>query len=197
MTIYECLGIDGILLDQQIPIELILENIENPALRKDAEIYFLSINQVSIRASIQRGDHYLQVLEVVLDAPEYIREISFLIQKAIKYRILFVFIYEDRYLIVRRSFNLTMSTENVYSQNVSFCSDWIYDEYLHIDVLYNQSLRDVSEYGDADEKAVEILKTSSDNGDHYLFRDILFNAKSLNKCVAESECVSARWLLNW
>ena len=198
MTIYECLGIDHILLDQAIPKELIIENIEKEALKEDAEYYFRVIDQVTLRASIQRGDdHYLQVFEVELNTPDFIREISFLIQKAIKYRVLFIFVFEGRYLIVRRSFNLTMSTENVHTDSAPFCSDWIYEEYLHIDILYNHRFRAVEEYADADEEAVRLLKTDSDNGDYILFKDLLSSAERLNKCIIESECISARWFIDW
>ena len=198
MTIYECLGIDHILQDQAIPKELIIENIENEDLRYDAEYYFRVIDQVSLRASIQRGEeHFLQVFEVELNSPNFIREISFLIQKAIKYRVLFIFVFEGRYLIVRRSFNLTMSTENVHTDSASFCSDWIYEEYLHMDILYNHKFRVVKEYADADEDAVKLVKTDADNGDYILFKDILSCAESLNKCIIESECISARWFIDW
>ena len=97
MTIYECLGIDHFLMDEQIPVDFIIENINNESLRNDAEFYFRVIDRVSIRASIARGDHYLQVLEVQLNSPDYVQEISFAIQKAIKYRVFFVFIYKNRY----------------------------------------------------------------------------------------------------
>ena len=198
MTIYECLGIDHILLDQEIPKDLIIKNIEKEDLRHDAEFYFRVIDQVSLRASIQRGeDHFLQVLEITLNSPDFIREISFLIQKAIKYRVLFIFAFEGRYLIVRRSFNLTMSTENVHSDSAPFCSDWIYEEYLHLDILYSHRFCTVEEYAEADEEAVRLLKTDADNGDYILFKDLLSSAERLNKCIVESECISTRWFIDW
>ena len=198
MTIYECLGIDHILLDQEIPKDRIIKNIEKEDLRHDAEFCFRVIDQVSLRASIQRGeDHFLQVLEITLNSPDFIREISFLIQKAIKYRVLFIFVFEGRYLIVRRSFNLTMSTENVHSDSAPFCSDWIYEEYLHLDILYSHRFCAVEEYAEADEEAVRLLKTDADNGDYILFKDLLSSAERLNKCIVESECISTRWFIDW
>ena len=135
MTIYECLGIGEYLIDETIPTDLIIENIDRADLRYDAGVFFQDITRVSIRASLNRGNHFMQVVEVELNNVDHISEISVLIQKAIRYQVLFVFVYEDRYLILRRSFNLTTSTEHVYTDHASFSTDWIYGECLEDDLV--------------------------------------------------------------
>ena len=92
MTIYECLGISEYLMDETIPVDTIIENIDNSDMRYDANVFFNDISRVSIRASFMRANRYLQVIEITLNSADHINEISFLIQKAIRYQILFVFI---------------------------------------------------------------------------------------------------------
>ena len=130
MTIYEALGIEESLVDIPIPKDTILQNIQNSPLSWSAKSYFKVIDRVVLRASIHRSGYELQVLEINLNEPKYIQEISLLVQTAIKYRILFVFTYDDRYLIVRRNFRLTETTDHVYSEYLSYTTEWLYKENL-------------------------------------------------------------------
>ena len=198
MTIYECLGIEEFLIDETIPTDLIIENIDRSDLRYDASVFFKDITRVSIRASLNRGNHFMQVVEVELNNVDHISEISILIQKAIRYQILFVFVYEDRYLILRRSFNLTMSTEHVYTDHTSFSTDWIYGESLEDDLVALFDTNEVFDCYDEDfELPFEPKKTDNDNGDHHYFDDVIGNAIKLNNSVIESDVVSLRFLLDW
>lgn len=198
MTIYECLGIGEYLIDETIPTDLIIENIDRADLRYDAGVFFQDITRVSIRASLNRGNHFMQVVEVELNNVDHISEISVLIQKAIRYQVLFVFVYEDRYLILRRSFNLTTSTENVYTDHASFSTDWIYGECLEDDLVALFDTNEVIDCYDEDfELSFEPKKSDSDNGDHRYFDDVIGNAVSINRSVIESDVVSLRFLLDW
>lgn len=198
MTIYECLGIEEFLIDETIPTDLIIENIDRADLRYDASVFFKDITRVSIRASLNRGNHFMQVIEVELNNVDHISEISVLIQKAIRYQVLFVFNYEERYLILRRSFNLTMSTEHVYTEHASFSTDWIYAENLEDDLVALFDTNEIINYYDEDfELPFEPKKTDSDNGDHRYFDDVIGNAIRLNRSIIESDVVSLRFLLDW
>ena len=198
MTIYDCLGIEEFLINETIPLDMIIENIDNFNLRRDADVFFRDISRVSIRASLNRGNHFMQVVEVELNSADHISEISLLIQKAIRYQVLFVFVYDDRYLILRRSFNLTMSTEHVYSDHISFCTDWIYKEHLEDDLVAMFDTEEVTDYyNDEFELPNEPKKTKIDNGDHYYFDDIIRNAARLNKSVTECDVVCLRFLQDW
>ena len=198
MTIYECLGISEYLMDETIPVDTIIENIDNSDMRYDANVFFNDISRVSIRASFMRVNRYLQVIEITLNSADHINEISFLIQKAIRYQILFVFIYEDRYLLLRRSFNLTMSTEHVYTEHASFCSDWMYKEDLDDENLVYLNVTDVANHYDEDYLSYyQAPKTDNDNGDHRYFADILGNAEKLNNATIESDFISLRFLIDW
>ena len=198
MTIYECLGIEKYLIDETIPTDLIIENIDSDDLRCDARVYFKDIFRVSIRSSLNRGNHFMQVIEVVLNRADHINEISALIQKAIRYQVLFVFVFEERYLILRRSFNLTLSTEHVYTDHASFSTDWIYKENLEDDFA---SMFDTTEivncYDEDYVLSFEPKQTASDNGDHRYFDDVIKNSVNLNNAVVDSDVVSLRFLLDW
>lgn len=198
MTIYECLGIEAFLLNENIPIDLIIENLDNQELKKDARVFFDDILRVSIRASFNRNNHFLQVLEVNLKNADHINEISILIQKAIKYQVFFVFEYDERYLLLRRSFNMTMSTEYVYTEHASFCTDWIYIENLGDDFLALTDTNKIENcYDENFELSFEQTKTKTDNGDYQFFDDIIENANKLNIAISESEVVCLRFLIDW
>ena len=132
MTIYDYLGVkeEDLLKDYNIPQESIIESLSDNLLKRKAIVCFRNIENISLKLSINRGEHYLQVIEIKLKEPSELETIAYCIQKAIKYRILFVFEYDERYLVCWRSFNLTQSTENVYTTNTMECTSWIYNEYL-------------------------------------------------------------------
>ena len=198
MTIYECLGIEKYLIDETIPTDLIIENIDSDDLRCDAHVYFKDIFRVSIRASLNRGNHFMQVIEVELNRADHISEISALIQKAIRYQVLFVFVFEERYLILRRSFNLTISSEHVYTDHASFSTDWIYKENLEDEFVAMFDTAEIVNCYDEDYVlSFEPKQTPSDNGDHRYFDDVIKNAVSLNNAVIDSDVVSLRFLLDW
>lgn len=198
MTIYECLGIEKYLIDETIPTDLIIENIDSDDLRCDAHVYFKDIFHVSIRASLNRGNHFMQVIEVELNRADHISEISALIQKAIRYQVLFVFVFEERYLILRRSFNLTISSEHVYTDHASFSTDWIYKENLEDEFVAMFDTAEIVNCYDEDYVlSFEPKQTPSDNGDHRYFDDVIKNAVSLNNAVIDSDVVSLRFLLDW
>ena len=198
MTIYECLGIEKYLIDETIPTDLIIENIDSDDLRCDAHVYFKDIFRVSIRASLNRGNHFMQVIEVELNRADHISEISALIQKAIRYQVLFVFVFEERYLILRRSFNLTISSEHVYTDHTSFSTDWIYKENLEDEFVAMFDTAEIVNCYDEDYVlSFEPKQTPSDNGDHRYFDDVIKNAVSLNNAVIDSDVVSLRFLLDW
>lgn len=185
-------------MDETIPVDTIIENIDHSDMRYDANVYFNDIFRVSIRASLMRASRYLQVIEIDLNSADHVNEISFLIQKAIRYQILFVFVYEERYLLLRRSFNLTMSTEHVYTDNVSFCSDWIYKEDLDDESPIDLTVMNITNHYDEDFLShYEVPKTDTDNGDHRYFYDIFGNAERLNNAIIESDIISLRFLIDW
>ena len=62
MTLYECLGIDPFLMNETIPADMIIDNIDQAGLRNDARRFFNDITRVSLRASFNRDNHYLQNL---------------------------------------------------------------------------------------------------------------------------------------
>ena len=92
-NIYDLLGIKGDLQNLVIPQDIFLQNLQNPKLYLDATQYFKVIDQIVLRASVSRGAEELQVLEISLKESKHLSEISALIQTAVKYRVLFVFIY--------------------------------------------------------------------------------------------------------
>lgn len=134
MNIYECLCIENDLIYHTIPKELIIENTDYKT-QFNAYCYFHDVNYVAIRASFNRNEHYLQVVEIQLNNADHINEISYIIQKAIKYQVLFVFVFFVRYMLLYRDFEMTQSTENVYTDNIHFCSNWIYQEILDDDFV--------------------------------------------------------------
>lgn len=198
MTLYECLGIDPFLMNETIPADMIIDNIDQAGLRNDARRFFNDITRVSLRASFNRDNHYLQVIEVELNNVMHINEISVLIQKAIRYQVLFVFVYDERYLLMRRSFNITLSTEHVYTEHASFCSDWIYRENLEDEMISLFATVKVSDSFDEHFSLPFVPnKTESDNGDHRYFDDVIGNVVRLNNAVIENEFVCLRFLLDW
>lgn len=134
MTLYECLGIDPFLMNETIPADMIIDNIDQAGLRNDARRFFNDITRVSLRASFNRDNHYLQVIEVELNNVMHINEISVLIQKAIRYQVLFVFVYDERYLLMRRSFS------------------WIFDNFKVVSIFYYPA--EMKLYGSADISSV-------------------------------------------
>ena len=199
MTIYETLGIDHSLCNVEIPKDAIVDNLSTAELQDEACAALGLVESILLKASINRSDHCLQVLEVNLVSPQNIERISYLIQKAIRHRILFVFVFESRYLILWRNFNITASTENVYTYHTTYCTNWIYSEYLVIDILLPYDLVTIDcmddEFYDIDD--YDMHQTNNDNGDGVYFEDILNNVMILNKCVLEIEYISARFLLDW
>ena len=199
MTIYEALGIEEFLVNMTIPKDTILDNIQYSALSRNAKHYFEVIDRVVLRASIHRSDFELQIVEISLNTPKYIHEISQLIQTAIKYRILFVFVYDDRYLIARRNFRLTESTDHVYSEYLSYSTEWIYEENLTSDIICNYQASDIdndsddvfaftSAYWRADDVQTLFYQTYS---------DILNNVGQLNQCMIDSDVLSLRQFCDW
>ena len=121
MTIYDYLGInDDDLLNVEIPIKTILDNINNITLRWEAEELFDEIKDIKLKLSINRNEHYLQVLEINMKSAVNIERIAFIIQKTIKYRILFVFNYQDKNLLLWRSFKMTKSTDAASESAIPF-----------------------------------------------------------------------------
>lgn len=199
MTIYEVLGIEEYLVNMTIPKDTILDNIQNSALSRNAKCYFEVIDRVVLRASIHRSDFELQVVEISLNKPKYIREISQLIQTAIKYRILFVFVYDNRYLITRRNFRLTESTDHVYSEYLSYTTEWLYEENLIEDITCNYQTSDI----DYDSKDVFAFTSAYWRADdvqtrfYQIYSDILNNVGQLNQCMIDSNVLSLRQFCDW
>ena len=86
MKIYEFLGIDHLLMDIPIPHEAILENVDAGSYSQ-AVAAFRNIDYISLKVSLNRDEHYLQVIEIGLNTPRDIDAIAKIIQKTIKYRI--------------------------------------------------------------------------------------------------------------
>ena len=199
MTIFEALGIEEHLIDITIPKETILDNLQSGFLARDAKRYFEKIDSVILRASLQRDNFELQVLEISLNEPKYIQEISTLIQTAIKYRILFVFSYDDRYLLVRRNFRLTASTDHVYSEHFTYTTEWIYKENLIPDILSCYQFEETTNETD-DYFAFSSAYWKSDDSKtqfYEAFSDILINIGKLNQCMIESNVLSLRQFCDW
>ncbi len=199
MTIYECLGINDILINIDIPKETILKNISSNTLKTDAERCFSSIKKITLKASIHRNNHYLQIIEIKLDRANEIDLISKVIQKSIKYRILFIFNYSEHYMLLWRNFQMTESTEYVYTEHISSSTNWIYSEYFNDDIM---SLFDCTEIKHIDtlNYFVDISKTKkteNDNGDSVFFRDVLNNVLALDKYVKEFNYFSCRYFIDW
>ena len=199
MTIYECLGIDQVLLDMMIPKENIVENLPTGEMRRAAAMEFAVIDKITLRASLQRNRHYLQVIEIELLKPENIEQISFLIQKAVKYRVLFVFVFQERYLLLWRNFIATARTENVSTAHINKCTNWIYKESLNANLLcFYQDVAIVKDINALEcDREAERLRSSVDNGDTAYFSDVLHNVNALNDCMVDGEFISARYLIDW
>ena len=199
MTIYEAMGIEELLINIPIPKDTILQNIQNSPLSWSAKSYFNVIDRVVLRASIHRLGDELQVLEINLNEPKYIQEISLLVQTAIKYRILFVFTYDDRYLIVRRNFRLTETTDHVYSEYLSYTTEWLYKENLVAEIICNYQVAELD-----NEEDVVLAVTSSywiaedaQTRFYQVFGDILNNIGQLNQCMIDSDVLSLRQFCDW
>ncbi len=199
MTIYEALGIDQNLLSYEISKEDVIYNLATKDLQDKAYLAFDSVDSIVLKASINRSDHCLQVLEINLSSPRNIERISYVIQKAIRHRVLFVFTYESRYLILWRSFHMTESTENVYTDHATRCTNWIYGEYLIADLLAPYNLLTINRMDDEFYYVNDnyLHHTNCDNGEGVYFADLLNNVVKLNQCVLETDYVSARFLLDW
>lgn len=193
MTIYESLGIEKDLLDIEIPKDTILDNLQRVTLPNSAEYYFSVIDRVVLRASINRSGYDLQIIEVKLNDAKYISEISFIIQTAIKYQIIFIFSFDNRYLFARRSFKLTEMTEHVYSEHLSASSDWIYEESLIDDILMFNTIEEIQE----DNEENLLWQEDSEYPIYKLFSDITNNIVKLNSCVLDSNVVCLRQFCDW
>lgn len=198
MTIYESLGLDKILLDesQEIPKEMIIDSLENRVLKDKAEKVFQNIDKINLVCSVERKEHYLQVVEISLNKAEEIETISRIIQSAIKYRVLFIYKFRSRYLILWRSFKVTESTEHVYTDHTTSCTNWIYGEYLTTDILCNWNFWDIEETS-VKLTYKKIVEKKNDNGDASFFSDIFRNVLQLNDAVTTCELISCRALIDW
>jgi len=196
MKIYEFLGIDHLLMDIPIPQDAILENVDAGAYG-EAVAAFRNIDYISLRVSLNRDEHYLQVMEIGMNTPRDIDVIAKIIQKTIKYRILFIFTYQEHYLILWRNFKLTDSTEYVYSDGVAYCTDWIYDESLDMDVLWTCNTIKINN----DRTRIVPLsfkkKNKNDDDGMAYFRDVVRNVYSVSGAIINRELVCSRYLIDW
>ena len=206
MTIYECLGMGNKLLNFNISKNDILANI--PILKNEIDITrsLSFVDAISLKLSINRAKHYLQVIEVKLNHPVCIDEISYIIQKAIRYRVLFIFTYEERYIILWRNFQLTNSTDHVYSEHICYCTDWIYGECLNSSVLLEHNITEILDYDDEDmvldknaqySYPIKELSVSADNGDTIYFKDIFACIDSLNRSIIDCSYICYRAYSDW
>lgn len=190
--LYRYLGIENYLLNISIPKETLLKNLQNRRLIEAAERVFSIVNYIVLRTTISRNGLELQVIEISLVEPKFIQEISMFIQTAIKYRILFVFTYNERYLIARRNFELTDSTAHVSSEYLSYTTNWIYDENLVDDILASESFRD------KETTKISTWEPYDAYGKFcYSFSDILENVKILDTCMTKNELICLRQLCDW
>ena len=196
MKIYEFLGIDHLLMDIPIPQDAILENVDAGSYG-EAVAAFRNIDYISLRVSLNRDEHYLQVMEIGMNTPRDIDVIAKIIQKTIKYRILFIFTYQEHYLILWRNFKLTDSTEYVYSDGVAYCTDWIYDESLDMDVLWTCNTIKINN----DRTRIVPLsfkkKNKNDDDGMAYFRDVVRNVYSVSGAIINRELVCSRYLIDW
>ena len=197
MTIYEALGIEKNLLDIDIPKKIILDNLQSSQQLQKAQNYFKVIDKVILRASLQRSNYELQVIEISLTKPKFIQEISLLIQTAIKYHIIFVFTYNDMALIMQRSFQMTNSTDHIYSYSVSLTTEWIYFENLSNEVYFGfeplQNVSDDDPYLNENENLNGIDNTSFKN----IFSDIFKSITALNAYITDNTLISLRQFCDW
>lgn len=198
MTIYECLGIDEFLIDETIPLEMIIENIESIDARREARYLFGDISRVCLRASLKRNEHYLQVIEIEVNSARNLGRISELLQKTIPYLALFILVYQGRYLILRRSFNVTELTGHVYTYHASLSTNWIYEEHLNEEILCLCHINRIqSYYEDAYELGYRPKRSDYDNGDYFYFEDLWANVQALDAAMIGSDVVGVRYLLDW
>ena len=196
MKIYEFLGIDHLLMDIPIPNEAILENVDAGSYSQ-AVVAFRNIDYISLKVSLNRDEHYLQVIEIGLNTPRDIDAIAKIIQKTIKYRILFIFTYQEHYLILWRNFKLTDSTEYVYSDGVAYCTDWIYDESLDMDVLWTCNTIKINNNQSRIVPLSFKKKNKNDDDGMGYFRDVVRNVYSVSSAIINRELVCARYLIDW
>ena len=196
MKIYEFLGIDHLLMDIPIPHEAILENVDAGSYSQ-AVAAFRNIDYISLKVSLNRDEHYLQVIEIGLNTPRDIDAIAKIIQKTIKYRILFIFTYQEHYLILWRNFKLTDSTEYVYSDGVAYCTDWIYDESLDMDVLWTCNTIKINNNQSRIVPLSFKKKNKNDDDGMGYFRDVVRNVYSVSSAIINRELVCARYLIDW
>lgn len=198
MTIYEFLGIEEFLIKEEIPINLIIENIDNDDLKENANRFFDEISSIYIRASVKRSKNFLQVIEIHLINADHIEEISKLIQMAIKYQILFIFCYEERYLFLYRNYTLSQKTDCVSTRYKSYSTDWIYQEYLEEDYLAYIYTNDINSVIDDDYvERTGISRNEKEHSDYAYFSDILDNVSYLNNAIINSDYVCMRYFLDW
>ena len=197
MTIYEALGIEDYLVDTVIPKEVLLENMQSSALSKNAKTYFKVIDRVVLRTSIPRSVYELHVIEISLNEPKFIQEISKIIQTAIKYQILFVFSYKERFLIARRSFELTDSTDHVYSENISFTTEWIYSENLSEEIFAEYKCRSANNSDGLFSNRDDFWDSDDISTFQEEFADILDAVKTVNISVVESPVLCLRQFCDW
>lgn len=198
MTIYEALGIEELLVDITIPKETIYENLQYSSLSRNAKRYFEVVERVILRATVQRFDFELHIIEVSLNEPKYIQEISAIIQTAIKYRILFVFSFNERFLLLRRSFQLTVSTDHVYSDSISLTTDWIYSENLTDDDFSFYDGIELSNDSDSLFTNGKNLWIDEDDASfRQIFEDIFNQINNLNASVIENPLLCLRQFCDW
>lgn len=191
MKLYEYLGIDHMMNEHDIPMTSILPNV--PAEHRTC---FDSVRSVTLKVPMEREGHGLYVLEVSMKAPRNIEKIAVQLQKAIKHRILFVFRYDRRFLLLWRNFGLNERTENVTTDHTSYSTDWIYEEYLNDDLLcFCKSERinadKPSRYG----QSLSVAKNEDDEMRYFI--DVIRNVYELSGCIINSDVVSVRYLIDW
>ena len=190
MTIYEALGIENILLNIDIPQKIILDNLQSSQHLQKAQNYFKVIDKVILRASLQRSNCELQVIEISLTKPKFIQEISLLIQTAIKYHIVFIFTYNDMALIMQRNFQMTNSTDHIYSYGVSLSTEWIYFENLSNEVYFGfEPFKNISDDDDLYLNENETVNGIDNTSFQNIFSDIFKSITALNAFITENTLI--------
>lgn len=167
MTLYECLGIENDLTDKEIPLDEIIENINDEELQYKALCYFEGAPGITQRAFFNRNRHCLQVIEVELNRVDYIDKISELIQKAIRCKVLIVFIYEGRYVVATSR----MRQNWIYGENL--------EDELVAEFVFNEITIDDENFNDVIGNA-KILNQDVRESDYICLRQLCDWIKSCN-----------------
>lgn len=196
MTIYDAIGLTEGFICEDIPVDTLKQQLLSTSMSYDAEKAFSNVEKVTLKTSIERNQEYLHVIEVEISKATNIELICTLIQRLIKYRVLFVFVYDERYLVSWRSFKMTESTENVNSSSMEYCTGWIYKEQLVPDILYAYEVSPVAE-----SKSVKISRdiepTAANDGKAVFFEDLFRNVKYLENYLRETDLYCERYVQDW